>query len=215
MWEWTLNWNQVRDDLFIGSGPLTLSDFDQLLSATDATAFLSLQSDACRAHFSVCYEDHKEYAKAQGFSLVNVPMLDFNDDDQRRLLPRAVRSLYDLLYVGHRVYVYCTAGINRSPLTVLGFLTFIEQQSAASALGSIRAARADADPSLSAYAGCRQDLIDALRDHIAVRAYYVAEEKPDQPPETNWWVAEQDVLRGAFVNAKIFPCSRLDPSRET
>jgi predicted protein tyrosine phosphatase len=211
MWEWTLNWDLVRDDVIVGSCPINTSDIDKIIQSTEVSAILSLQSEQCRAHFDIDFQTLCDHARINGIFVKNTPMLDFNDDDQRRVLPSAVRALYELLAKGHRVYVHCTAGLNRSPLTVLGYLTFIEQESAEAALSSIRLSRPDADPSLAAYHGCRTDLVEALRDHISVRAYYLSEEHPD--PESNWHVAERDVLRGAFVNAKTFPCPRLDPSR--
>jgi hypothetical protein len=37
-----------------------------------------------------------------------------------------IRKLALLLAMGKRVYVHCTAGINRATLTVLGYLTFVK-----------------------------------------------------------------------------------------
>ncbi len=43
------------------------------------------------------------------------------------MLPEAVRMLYVLKHaLGKRVYVHCTAGINRATLTVVGYLTFVQ-----------------------------------------------------------------------------------------
>lgn len=184
-----------------------------IASDTEVTAILSLQSEECRRFFSIDYEVLSDYARTKNISMVNKPMLDFNDDHQRQVLPGAVRALHDLLAAGHRVYVHCTAGLNRSPLVVLGYLTFVDQDPLEAALAIIREARPQAEPSLAAYDGCRADLVDALRDHISVRAYYLSEELVDSPTDVHWGLAERDVLRGAFVNAKTFPCSRLDPNR--
>ena len=45
---------------------------------------------------------------------------------QALMLPEAVRLLHLLLANGKRVYVHCTAGINRATLTVVGYLTFVK-----------------------------------------------------------------------------------------
>ncbi len=46
---------------------------------------------------------------------------------QALMLPEAVRMLYALKHaLGKRVYVHCTAGINRATLTVVGYLTFVQ-----------------------------------------------------------------------------------------
>ena len=214
MWQWTLNWSEIRDDLIIGSCPITLDDFETIRRETGATAVLSLQSDQCRAHFAIDYARLVDCARTNNVALVNAPMLDFNIGDQRRRLPNAVRTLHNLLDSGHRVYVHCTAGLNRSPLTILGLFTFVELQSLEQALQSISAARPEADPSLEAYDGCRRDLADVLHDHIYVRAYYLSEDDPARDPDANWAIAERDVIRGTFVNPSLFPCRRLDPNRE-
>lgn len=214
MWQWTLNWDRIRDDIFVGSCPMTTDDIDTIIGGTGVTAILSLQSDQCRAHFDIDLQNLVDYARADNVVLVNAPMLDFNIGDQRRQLPNAVRALHSLIDGGHRVYVHCTAGFNRSPLVILGLFTFVERQLPESALQTIRTAHPQADPSLEAYEGCRRDLIDLLHHHIFVRAYYLSEEDPARDAETNWGIAERDVIHGAFVNPAVFPCRRLDPNRE-
>lgn len=215
MWEWTLNWDEIREDILIGSCPMSAKDIDRIATEAEATAMLSLQSDACRSHFSIDHEALKAHAKSLRLTLANAPMLEFDPPNQRRNLAEAVRNLHELLAAGHRVYVHCTDGISRAPLVVLGYLTFVEMQSPDLALAALMDARPGADPSLEAYYGCREDLVDILHDHILVRAYYLAEEDPCQDSAANWFKAERDVLRGAFVNARLFPRRRLDPSRET
>lgn len=42
------------------------------------------------------------------------------------MLPEAVRALNLLVERGKKVYVHCTAGINRASLTVVGYLTFVQ-----------------------------------------------------------------------------------------
>ncbi len=45
---------------------------------------------------------------------------------QALMLPEAVRLLHLLVSSGKRVYVHCTAGINRATLTTVGYLTFVK-----------------------------------------------------------------------------------------
>ena len=215
MWEWTLNWDEIREDIVIGSCPMTSADIDQIIAKLEVTAILSLQSDECRSHFDIDYGALCNHGKKRRLTIVNAPMLDFDPPDQRRNLAEAVRSLHSLLAAGHRVYVHCTAGMNRAPLVVLAYMTFVEMQAFDLALATLKAARPGADPSLEAYHGCRDDLLDILHDHILVRAYYLAEETTNHDMSANWFQAQRDVLRGAFVNARYFPHRRLDPNRET
>jgi predicted protein tyrosine phosphatase len=212
-WRWSLNWSEIRSDLLIGSCPMDLDDIERILGETKASAILSLQSDACRSAFAIDYETHRTYGEAAGAAMVNTAMLDFDPPDQRRALPAAVRALTALLAGGRRVYVHCTAGINRSPLVVLGYLAFVETMDPDKALGFIREARPEAEPSWEAFAGARADLVETLRPFIHVRAYYLHEQHPNREPAKNWLAAETDVIRQAFVSPRSLPQSRLDPAR--
>ncbi len=212
-WQWSLNWDEVRTDIVIGSCPMATADIDCICNGTGANALLSLQSDDCRAAFGIDYDAHALHGGARGMRMVNTPMLDFNPPDQRRNLPSAVRALAALLTEGHKVYVHCTAGLNRAPLTVMGYLVFIELVEPDEAIAFIRRARPAADPSWEAYEGCRDDLIDALRDYIAVRAYYLSRQYPENDETRNWYRAEVDVIRQAFLSPRSLPAARRDPSR--
>ncbi len=213
-WRWSLNWNEIRSDLLIGSCPMSLADIERIVAETDATAILSLQSDACRAAFDIDYETHRGFGEVAGVDMVNAPMLDFDPPDQRRNLPTAVRALTALLAAGRRVYVHCTAGLNRGPLAVLGYLAFVETMPPAEAIAFIRKSRPEAEPSWEAFNGAREDLVEALASFIGVRAYYLHRQNPGDDPELNWSRAESDVIRQAFVSPRSLPQRRLDPARE-
>ena len=58
-------------------------------------------------------------------------------------MPHAVHSLRDLLAADHKVYLHCTAGCNRAPLTALGYLTFVEMLVPARANEVARIGRAE------------------------------------------------------------------------
>lgn len=213
MWEWTLNWDDIREDLVIGSCPMNRDDIETIRAHTGATALLSLQTDACRSVFGIDYDAFRAYGEEHELAMVNAPMLDFDPPDQRRNLPRAVSCLRELLTAGHRVYMHCTAGYNRAPLAALGYLTFVEMQSTDEAMALLHRCRPESDPSFEAYDGCRRDLVDVLRENIMVRAYYLSQGSGDEA-ERNWLQAEAETIRDAFVNGRPAPRWRLDPSRE-
>lgn len=213
MWEWTLNWNRIRDGLVIGSCPMTTADIERLRAEAGVTALQSLQSDACRGHFGISYEDLRAFGETLQLAMVNTPMLDFDPADQRRNLPGAVRRLRELLAAGHTVYLHCTDGLTRSPLTALAYLTLVEELAPDQAFSLIRAARPQSEPSWDALEGCRRDLVETLRDYIMVRAYYLSQEHPEESADAHWVKAERDMIRQAFVNGRGTPRSRLDPSR--
>ena len=98
------------------------------------------------------------------------PLRDFDPADQRRGLPTAVRGLYGLLRQGHRVYVHCTAGINRSPRVVLAYLTLVEGIGLEKAMTLLVHARPEVCPTWEAYHGCRQELTARHEDRIRQRA---------------------------------------------
>lgn len=213
MWDWTLNWGRIRDGLFIGSCPMTTKDIDRIRTETGATALLSLQTDACRRPFGIDWEELRAHSEQIELAMVNSPMLDFDPPDQRRNLPKAVRNLHDLLAAGHIVYVHDTASRSRAPLTTLGYMTFVEMRRPDDAMGEILEARPDSIPSWEAYEGCRGDLLEALRDYVMVRAYYLAQEEPERSPDDHWLCAEREMIRDSFVIGRSLPPWRLDPNR--
>ncbi|MBK8175058.1 MAG: dual specificity protein phosphatase family protein [Rhodospirillales bacterium] len=213
MWEWALRWSEVRDDLVLGSSPMTVDDIENIREQTGATALLSLQSDACRAHYNIDFADHRDFGERRQIAMVNAPMYDFDASEQRRSLPYAVRSLRDLLCAGHKTYVHCTSGYSRAPLAALGYLTFVEKETTENATATILAAQPEADPSWEAYHGCRADLVDLLRENILVRAYYLSQEEPEASPAEHWARAECDMICSAFINGGTAPRWRLDPCR--
>lgn len=63
------------------------------------------------------------------------------------MLPEAVRMLYLLKHaLGKRVYVHCTAGINRATLTVVGYLTFVQGMALPEAEHLVKSKRSQAHP---------------------------------------------------------------------
>ena len=111
----------------IGSCPVVPDDVDRIRDDTGVTALLSLQSDDCRRALGIDQRQLAEHASRRALVFVGAPFRDFDPADQRNRLPDAVRTLSSLLRSGHRVYVHCTAGINRSPLVVLAYLTFLAE----------------------------------------------------------------------------------------
>jgi len=199
MWKWTLNWNEIRDDLVIGACPMTPEDIDTIHEKTGATALLSVQTDECRNGLGIDYDAHRDHGKRKGLALVNAPMRDFDPPDQRRRLPRAVACLHKILSDNHKVYVYCTAGINRSPLTVLGYLTFVEGLSKDAAFQLILEGRPEAEPYWEAYDGCYLDLLNTFREEIKRRAFEISLLCTENNQAENWRVAEKQIIRAVFA----------------
>jgi hypothetical protein len=185
MWRWTLNWSEIRDDIVVGSCPVRPADVDRIRDDAGAGALLSLQTDDCRAGLGIDGAALAAHAARRGLVAVNVPLPDFDPEAQRRGLPEAVRSLAALLAAGHRTYVHCTAGVNRGPLVVLGYLTFVEGMDDDGALALIHRARPAAEPYRDAFEGCRADVLAAAdaggggEQEILRRAFSGWEAGPD------------------------------------
>ena len=199
MWNWTLNWNEIRSDLIVGSCPRKVEDLTRIRDETRASAFLCLQSDECLAHFDIDYATHRSHGEQLGFAMKRVPMRDFDVEDQRSQLATAVGALCQLLSHGHRVYVHCTAGLGRSPLVLVSYLTLCETMSMADAFALVKQRRPGAVPSPEALTDCRADLIRTHRSRIAARAWLNYSERLDsrRPGDalSDWLEAERSVLR--------------------
>jgi hypothetical protein len=192
MWNWTLNWNAIRPDLVVGSCPMLADDLDEIRTGTGVTAVLSLQHDDCFADTGIDYPHHREHGQRIGLLMKRCPMRDFDTEDQRRVLPAAVRMLHFILIQKHRVYVHCTAGINRSPLVVLAYLSWIESMPAEEALSLVKARRPVAIPDLHAFRGARAELIATHRNRIVKRTRELGMD-PDNPG--SWKQAADQVIR--------------------
>ena len=195
MWNCKLNWDIVRHDLVLGSCPLDVGDLDSLRLEARVSAILSVQHDECLEKHRIDYPRHVRHGRALGLAMERCPLRDFDPDDQRRGLPAAVRMLHDLLRQGHRVYVHCTAGINRSSLVVLTYLTLIEGASVEEAMTLLTHARPEVAPTWEAYYGCRQDLTVRHEDRIRQRAAEISLRQPRHGALDHWPQAEREIWR--------------------
>lgn len=203
MWVWTLNWSRITPQLFVGSCPMSMGDIERIRAGTGATALLSVQHDECLRQFAIDYPAFIRYGGELGLVMARSPMRDFDPPDMRRNLPAAVRVLAGLLAGGHRVYVHCTAGLGRGPLTVLGYLAFVEGYAPEEAAECIRSRRFDIAPNWEAFHGCRQDLVEQHRQRVAERAWALYERRRRHrlpgSPEDDWYQAERETIREALA----------------
>jgi protein-tyrosine phosphatase len=190
-----MNWDEIRPDLVIGSCPYTVADLEHIRVETRASALLSLQHDECHAYLGIDRKALVCHGERRGLVMARQPIRDFDVADMRRHLGAAVSLLDSLLRAGHRVYVHCTAGTGRSPLTVLGYLALIESCTPAQALALIRSHRPGVCPSLEAYLGCRADLVERHQERIAGRAQEIWTRDPRIAQEEALVHAEREVLR--------------------
>ena len=199
MWQWSLSWGDITPTLVIGSCPMTPGDLRRIRREVEVSALLSLQSDACLAWAHVDYREMQLAGAALGLVMLRSPMRDFDVGEQRRRLPAAVRALFALQTAGHRVYLHCTAGLGRAPLTTLAYLTWIAGWNPERAIQRIIEGRPGAVPSWDAYHGSWADLVVAHRDAIARRAYELHRQDVHSNALQDWCSAEREILRAALT----------------
>ena len=120
-----MDYNQILPKLFVGAHPNNADDIDELKSA-GITAVLNLQSDDDFQYLGIGWSRLHAHYFALGMEVRRVPVQDFNDDDLRNKLPQAVQTLSELLEGGHTVFVHCSAGVNRSPSVIIGYLHWVQ-----------------------------------------------------------------------------------------
>jgi hypothetical protein len=215
MWSWSLNWGEVTPHILVGSCPMTADDLGRIASETQASAVLSVQHDDCLSYWNIDYARLRQRGRRLGLVMTRCPMRDFDLADQRRHLPHAVATLADLQAAGHRTYVHCTAGLGRSPLTVLGYLTLVKGDSPDRAVEMIHAARPGAVPAWEAYHGCRDDLLATQRHRVEKRAYEIFQGGSRGSSQADWLQAESDVLRALILSMADSPAACRDRSDAT
>ncbi len=177
---------------------MTLSDIDHIHRQAKTSALLSLQHDECLAAFRIDYPAQQRYGERLGLTMARCPIRDFDPPDMRQRLPAATRRLAGLLAHGHRVYVHCTAGIGRAPLTVLAYLTLVEGRPLEQATALLARERRCATPNWEAYYGCRDDLVGQYREQIARCAFELYERGVNANALEDWRQAEAEVIRAAL-----------------
>lgn len=205
VWSWTLNWNEIRPDIVIGSCPKMPQDIEYIRREARASALLSLQHDDCHLSLGIDYRALRRMGAELGLVMERRPTRDFDVPDMRRHLAAAVRTLDGLLRARHRVYVHCTAGTGRSPLAVLGYLTFIEGQPLQDALALIRLRRPGACPSVEAWLGCRADLLAPHGKALAAQAARMREDEPELEPRDALDRVEREALRQILRGGPMIP----------
>jgi atypical dual specificity phosphatase len=203
MWSWSLNCGEVTPDIVIGTCPITLADLDCIIRKTRVSALLSLQHDDCLAYWHIDYAQLSAAGARAGVVMARVPVRDFDIAEMRQRLPQAVTELATLRGNGHRVYVHCTAGLGRSPLTVLAYLSLVEGYSPEMAIGLIHAARPGAVPAWEAFHGCCEDLETRHREAIETRAYQLYQQGIYGDANADWRQARAEVLRSALSGYRL------------
>eukprot|EP00245_Coleochaete_scutata_P013508 TRINITY_DN551_c0_g1_i1.p1 TRINITY_DN551_c0_g1~~TRINITY_DN551_c0_g1_i1.p1 ORF type:complete len:442 (+),score=63.69 TRINITY_DN551_c0_g1_i1:94-1419(+) len=201
-WQWTLNWDFITPDIAVGSCPRSASDVERLIDEAGVTAIINLQSDLCFEALEIPYDSIRLRAMERGVRLERVPVRDFDHGDQALMLPEAVRTLNLLRALGHKVYVHCTAGINRATLTVVGYLTFVQGMNLDEAVTVVRTARKVAHPYIDCWTEVRRRILDGKDEQLTAVSKKIYEGRcvggVHGNMQTDWAAAQQNVLAETF-----------------
>jgi protein-tyrosine phosphatase len=121
-----MDFDQILPSLYVGSCPGSQAHIDWLKDGLGVTAVLNLQTEEDFAYSRIDWLKMETAYRVSGIELRRVPVEDFNPDSLCSKLPDCVRALDELLAAGHKVYVHCTAGMNRSPSTVVAYLHWVK-----------------------------------------------------------------------------------------
>jgi hypothetical protein len=193
-WTWSLNWGQITDYIVIGTCPMAPDDLRRIQSEAEVSGVLSLQHDDCLSYRGIDYARMYRTGTKLGLLMERCPIRDFDVPDIRRRLPAAISMLVNMLAHGHRVYVHCTAGMGRSPVVVLGYLSLVEGYSPSDAIRTILEGRPGSVPAWEAYYGCLEDLGARYRQDIEQRAYELYELGAHGKADTDWFQAQSEIL---------------------
>ena len=108
-------WAALDEAVCVGSAATTADALAIVRETCGATAILSLQTDDDLGARGLRWPTVWSLAMRAGITAERVPIRDFDKRDLLGHIDPALAALDGLLSAGHRVYVHCTAGLNRSP----------------------------------------------------------------------------------------------------
>jgi protein-tyrosine phosphatase len=144
--------SRILPNLFVGPAPKSSRDIIYLKQDCEISAILNVQTDEDIAHWGLTRDSLESYYQKVGIEFQRVPVQDFDPEDLQRKLPQCVEVLDHLLHQGHKVYVHCSMGINRSPTVVIAYLHWIQGWRLEDAFAHVTKCRS-CDPCIEAIRG--------------------------------------------------------------
>ncbi|MBM4372369.1 MAG: dual specificity protein phosphatase family protein [Deltaproteobacteria bacterium] len=135
----------INDRLIVGSRPEDLNDVEQL-RRLGITGVLSLQSDGDLNRTGLSWAALWRLQVERGMEVHRYSITDFNPQDLIEKLEGAVDQLEELAGRHERVYVHCTAGVNRSPTVSIAWLFMRQGRTLDQAMDEVTRRRTVAQP---------------------------------------------------------------------
>lgn len=117
----------AKEDPLLYVGPCLTgpADVDRLVEESGVDAIMCVQSTEDFSLLGIDISEIRDRAKSLGVWHSYVPVVDMDVSDQATMLPQMARQLALHLSLDQRTYLHCTAGVNRSPLAALGYLSLV------------------------------------------------------------------------------------------
>ena len=112
----------LDETLMVGSYPQSPEQITYLKQECGVEAVVSLQSDDDLRTRGLRWEFLWQLYTQLGLVATRVPVIDFDARDLMRQLDEAVAAVAELVDAGHKTYVHCNAGMNRSPTVIIAYL---------------------------------------------------------------------------------------------
>lgn len=135
----------INDKLIIGSRPENEGDIIQL-AKLGVTGVLNLQSDSDFRYLGVVWSVIWRLHLQHGQEIQRVAISDFDPGAIIEKIPEAVEVLDALAKAHERVYLHCSAGINRSPSIGIAWLALRADMTVDDALALVLQRRPAAQP---------------------------------------------------------------------
>ena len=116
------HYSNLDAHLAVGSHPHAPEHITSLARDHGVTSVVCLQTDddlsSRGLHWSILWQLYL----ATGLDVTRVPIVDFDKGDLLVCLDAAVEAIHGGMASDGKVYVHCTAGLNRSPTAVIAYL---------------------------------------------------------------------------------------------
>ena len=116
------HYTDLDEQLAVGSHPHAPEHMTTLARTRGVTSVLCLQSDDDLSSRGLQWSVLWQFYLRLGIDVVRVPIRDFDKKDLLAHLDTAVAALNEAVAAGGKVYVHCSAGLNRSPTVIIAYL---------------------------------------------------------------------------------------------
>jgi protein-tyrosine phosphatase len=135
----------ITNEILVGTQITSAEELD-MLKRLGVGGLLSLQDESDFRRLGLRWDVLQSLGAERSIDMRRVAIVDFDPGDMLEKLDAAVAELDELLDENERVYVHCTAGINRSTGVVVSYLVLKKGHRVDSAYRLVKGRRPQASP---------------------------------------------------------------------